>query len=237
MLARARLLAVVSLLLLPACGGATSDDPASSDASAADAGATDASGTDAKADAPSADAPSADAPAADAPSSDAPKPDGGGGFGACTGPGQCVLALKECCAPCGAPTLATYTPIQESSRDAHRKSVCPDPAAVPCPKCPTFIDKGLMSFCVAGACAPIDIRTHPFSACKSDADCTLRASECCECGGDVDQPIALARSSVAAYVNEVCKVGTACADCAPSYPADKKAVCDPTLKHCVVAGP
>lgn len=167
--------------------------------------------------------------AADGTPADAPP----GDLAACTGPGECVLSMNGCCGPCGFPTLADFTPVNEKNLAAFRKSTCPSPETVDCPGCPTLIDKSLMSFCQAGRCAPIDLRTHPFSACTTDADCVLRTSECCECGGDATNPITINQASRAAYEKEVCKPGTGCPECMPTYPAIRP-ICDATTRHCVI---
>ncbi len=158
------------------------------------------------------------------------------GFSGCTAAGQCSLALNGCCAPCGTPKLTDYTPIESKLAEAFRKKVCPDPSAVPCPRCATSVDKSLMAWCIGGACTAIDVRKDAVAECAVDGDCALRTSECCECGGDTANPIAIAVKKLSAYTDKVCAPGTPCADCAPTYPSSLKAVCDPTTKHCVVKG-
>ncbi|MBI2391668.1 MAG: hypothetical protein HYV09_18915 [Deltaproteobacteria bacterium] len=201
------LLALAVALL--ACGGKTASDASDASVDASVDGAADV--------------------AVDGPHLDAPP----GDLAACTGPGQCVLSMNGCCGPCGFPSLADFTAVNEKNVAAFRKMTCPNPELVDCPGCPTSIDKSLMSFCQAGKCAPIDLRTHPLSACTTDADCVLRTSECCECGGDAANPITINQASRAGYEKEVCKPGTGCPECMPSYPAIKP-ICDATTKHCVI---
>jgi hypothetical protein len=152
-------------------------------------------------------------------------------FFSCAGPGECVLGYATCCGPCGIPKLSDYVSVNRSKAEDWAKKNCATP--VPCPDCVVFDDKAFVAVCQAGKCGAIDVRTDPVTECATDTDCVLRTAECCECGGDVEHPIALAKKSVTAYTALVCKPGTGCPECAPSYPATYKAVCDPATKHCV----
>lgn len=149
----------------------------------------------------------------------------------CATAGECVLGYATCCGPCGVPKLTDYVSVNRARAEDWARKNCATP--VPCPDCVVFDDKAFVAVCQAGKCAAIDVRTAPVTECAADADCVLRTAECCECGGDVDHPIAIAKKSLGAYAALVCKPDAACAECAPTYPATYKAVCDPTTKHCV----
>ena len=70
------------------------------------------------------------------------------------------------------------------------------------------------------------MRTLELSACSSDADCRLRVTSCCECGGDTNPDALIAiRSDVEAdYMALVCDA-TDCDLCAPVYPDSMEAFC------------
>jgi hypothetical protein len=153
----------------------------------------------------------------------------------CSEPSDCTLALNDCCAPCGRPELVNFDAILQSEVDAHRAAVCPDPAAEPCPRCPTALNADVGATCGMGRCAGFDVRTMPLSACTTDADCRLRVRECCECGGTLDPwaLIAIRADAEPAYADLVCDSDTACAGCAPVYPDAAQAYCA-TDGHCAV---
>lgn len=165
----------------------------------------------------------------------------------CTGPGQCALVPVTCCGTCSVPALADYTAVHERKTAEHFARVCgPEPVA--CPGCaPMKLDDSLQAWCrfpsggggggrPAGTCTAIDVREEPVSACATDADCVLRHSPCCEpCDEVREDLVALTPSSIEAYRRAVCVGDEACPRCASRYPADARAMCNPTTKHCEVA--
>jgi hypothetical protein len=151
---------------------------------------------------------------------------------ACTGPGQCELALKGCCAPCGAPAVTDMDGVHREHVDDHRQAVCPEP--MPCPKCATGFEPNLAAFCENKACAALDVREHSISNCEGDADCQLRYAGCCEaCGGAPEALIALNKTELQTYAQQVCAPDQDCPACAPIYPEGYAAVCN-AKKHCEV---
>jgi hypothetical protein len=226
-----RMLLVPVLVTLCGCGGKSFDvDQGSSDTGAIDA-STDAvtdTATDSSTDVASDTSPDVHDVRDDIL---AEAPDTGPTFGACGGPGSCVLESNGCCPKCGTPVLSDYTPVDRTESDAFRKFTCIDPAPT-CPKCASFRDPNLWAFCKAKKCVGIDVRTDPVSACSTDADCKLRYSGCCECDGA--GLIALASSKVSEYVAQVCDPKAVCDAYLPAYPIDKTAKCDLATKHCVV---
>jgi hypothetical protein len=162
---------------------------------------------------------------------------GGPSFAACSEPGTCALALKGCCAPCGAPTLDNFDAIFEGSVDAHRAAVCPDPAAEPCPKCPTVIDSTLFAYCDldAGACKGARLDDTRFSECTKPSDCVLRLGlECCECGSTGDW-VAVANAKLGELQQVLCTVDEACAKCQPQPPPEYSATCNAGRCEVVIA--
>ncbi len=159
-------------------------------------------------------------------------PPGTPSFQSCTGPGQCTLSFKGCCAPCGAPTLDDVQGVNREHTDEFFKFTCPEP--VPCPKCALGLEPNLAAFCENKACKALDVRTDPVSACATDADCQLRYAGCCEgCGGGVEGLIALSTNELQTYTQQVCAPDTACPACAPQYPEGFAALCGAD-KHCAV---
>lgn len=144
-------------------------------------------------------------------------------LGACTASEQCVLARNTCCGTCGLPTLADFDAINGSQRTAHAEDVCPEPT--PCPPCISMPNPNLGASCRAGACEGYDLSTLPLTECAVDSDCRLRTPDCCECGGDVFNPIAIRSGSEGDYLNLVCAIDAACDACMPTYPADQGAAC------------
>lgn len=156
--------------------------------------------------------------------------DTGVDYFSCVAAGDCVLGFNTCCGPCGIPKLTDYTAVNKAKAEAWAKKACATP--IPCPDCVVWDERSLMAFCTAGKCTAVDVRTDPVSECATDADCVLRTAECCECGGDVAHPIAIARKSLSAYAGKVCPPDTGCTECAPVYPSTFRPACDAT-KHCV----
>jgi hypothetical protein len=154
-------------------------------------------------------------------------------YSACSAPGTCILAAKNCCGVCGEPRLTDVNAVNEARVAEYTKAVCPVPR--PCPDCPSAIQPNLQAFCRSGRCTAVDIRTDALSTCATDGDCMLRYEACCECGASGDfSIIALNATKAGDYARERCKTTTSCAECAPAYPATLKAVCDAVTKHCVV---
>lgn len=169
----------------------------------------------------------------DAPSTDAPPSEttDAGGFGACTGPGQCTVVPQSCCGSCGAATSTDMIGVATDRASAYRSFVC---EGAGCPTCYREQDPFLQAFCKAGACTAVDLHESPLTDCTADSDCRLRYAPCCEpCGAPTSPLIALPVSQLSAYRALVCAPDTACPKCATSYPPSAKAVCN--KGHCDVS--
>ena len=163
---------------------------------------------------------------------------GGPSFAACSEPGTCALALQGCCAPCGAPTLSDFDAIFEGSVEAHRAAVCPDPAAEPCPKCPTGLDPTLFAYCdlEVGSCKGARLGDTRFAECSQASDCVLRLGlECCECGSSGDW-VAVAGAKLGELQGVLCSPSDACAECQPQPPPEYSATCNAGRCEVVIAG-
>ena len=194
---------------------------------------------------------SPDAPGADA-SPDGSRRDGGrdatqdamgdgsvdGGVAVhCREPSECVLAISDCCGPCGRPSLADYDAIHVSEQEAHRMMVCTDPDPI-CPGCAAMPNPNLGATCArdTGRCEGFDLERHDVSVCRRDDDCIVRVPDCCACGADTSpyRLVALNRTKVGDFTAMVCDSTAVCAACEPTYPANVEAYCDDASGRCRV---
>jgi len=209
--------AAVSLLaaLFVACGGATAL-PIGGDAGAP--------GDDASV----ADGSSGDASAGDA--SLAP-------LEACEGPGTCILGAAGCCGlTCGYSSVAELVAIEWQRASALQAATCSG-GQPPCPGCDQALDPNWQAFCRGNVCQGIDVRMDSVSTCAQDSDCAIRAATCCEpcTAPSASEVVAIAKSAFGEFASQVClPTEGACPRCAPMYPANLKATCDPTTRHCRV---
>lgn len=153
---------------------------------------------------------------------------------ACTDQGQCALVANGCCDGCGAPMLSELDAVRVGREAAHFAEVCADPSPI-CPDCPTSDVPELVATCESGQCAGVDIRLAAITACTLDVDCRVRTTSCCECGGAA-RYITIAGSAEADYSALVCPAGSACPECAPSYPAELVPRCGAD-GHCTLTPP
>jgi hypothetical protein len=102
-----------------------------------------------------------------------------------------------------------------------------------CPACAGVPDPTLIGACIDGFCEVIDLLEHEVTACSSAADCRVRTSLCCECGGDSDPAlfIAINPSSPTRYETLACNVDSVCAACLPQY---APTTIDCVAEHCQV---
>lgn len=151
----------------------------------------------------------------------------------CDLPSDCTLVASSCCGGCGAPALADVDGVNRALLDDHFRDVCPQP--LPCPLCPSATNPELVATCSLGRCQALDVGGLALSACTADADCRLRTTGCCECGGSTApwDLIAIAVGGEAAYQHLVCDPGAACAACQPVYPDTVLAYCAGD-GHCAV---
>lgn len=154
-------------------------------------------------------------------------------WAACDVTSECVLSGNSCCGVCGAPSLANVDGVNRARSDEHFRDVCPMP--IPCPTCPSALNPDLQVTCASSRCAPFDVRLSDVSLCTSDADCRLRVTQCCECGGDTSPFALIAVSSEPGYSTLVCDPMIGCPECAPTYPDTVRAVCAAD-GHCAVEG-
>ncbi len=143
----------------------------------------------------------------------------------CGDPSDCVLSTPNCCL-CGMPELTDYEAINSSFTQecGCSGSLC---------QCAMAMNPNLAATCNAGTCEGFDVRQSSYSACTADTDCSLRFGlECCEaCQGGEFNLVAV--NNQGGLSQAVCGSDpVACPDCAPQYPANKKAAC--VANHCQV---
>jgi hypothetical protein len=155
-------------------------------------------------------------------------------WSACEVTSDCVLAAAGCCDACGRPALADVDAVNRGRVAEHFAAVCPAP--VPCPECASIVNPDLHATCSIDGCVAVDIRALGPTTCTVDADCRLRTTGCCECGGSTE-PWALTAIAITgepAYRDLACDPDQTCPRCAPIYPESVRAICAPD-GHCAVA--
>jgi len=154
-------------------------------------------------------------------------------FAACTGPGQCVLAITNCCGPCGTPEIGDYAAVNQAQLGGYQKFVCPE--ETPCPACAAELNPHLFAYCDAGQCVAADARTHAVSACTSSDDCYLRVgTDCCESCGPISVSQLTAVTNAMPQIEAlVCAPDTGCAECGSQLPPEALTLCG-VSGHCEV---
>lgn len=158
--------------------------------------------------------------------------DGGGsggtsGLTACKLNSDCIVVPKSCCGSCGGATRQDALAVNQSKASEYRAGVC---QGMGCPACYMPTDPTLIATCNAGTCEVVDLLQHPSTACADVAECRVRTTACCECGGPTDDEHLIAISTDASYSALVCD-GQGCPECAPQYPP-KTLACE--SGHCVI---
>lgn len=163
--------------------------------------------------------------------------DGGGdpSLFTCSGPEECVVIPRSCCGSCGAATREDAIAVRADRAADWSAMACDsgdDPIA--CPGCFMEQDPTLLAGCEEGRCVVVDLHEHPSAQCTVDAECVLRARECCECGADTSYTGLVAINSIgrSAFEEVVCNTDTGCPECAPVYPEDATPAC--ASGHCEV---
>jgi hypothetical protein len=162
----------------------------------------------------------------------APGDTGGIDWGACALTSECTLARDMCCGGCPFDAIENLDGVNVAYATEHMAEVCPDPTMVGCEPCGVRVDPlsipGHFSPCRAGRCTPVDIAAEPITECTIDADCRVRARDCCECGADVSDAnlVAIRVDAGAAFAELACDADASCDLCAPVYPEEVQAVCD-----------
>jgi hypothetical protein len=166
-------------------------------------------------------------------------------WGACDGPGQCVLLPAGCCGTMCEPTpLSQFVGVNAKYIGEYGKRCelvdCAPPACpVPPPGGPANVPF-YTAVCQAGRCTAVDIRQNQLTACTDSTQCFLRwGAECCQiCGGGPASYGIVAFSKQADIQGTLCGSMFACDACAPpEFPDDVTAVCNQT-GHCdVLYGP
>lgn len=140
----------------------------------------------------------------------------------CTHPTDCVLRPASCCGDCGAYARGDVVSLLQEQLSEYQDTVCPQGAA--CPPCYTKPDPALLPDCDAsGMCTTLDLYdpdqgyVSEYTACERDEDCTIRTTECCECGASLERLVAIRVDKRADFYNLVCPPGTGCPECAPDY--------------------
>jgi hypothetical protein len=145
---------------------------------------------------------------------------GGASYSDCTRSSECVVVPASCCGSCGAAARGDAIGLNRDRVAAYSSSVCGGDG---CPACYQAPDPTLVAPCRAGTCAVVDLREHSSTECTADAECHVRTSSCCECGGDMNALVAV--SDASAYGALVCDPDQACGECAPIYPPEVTARC------------
>jgi hypothetical protein len=140
---------------------------------------------------------------------------------------DCMLADNSCCGVCSQPELGDVDAINRNESGDHYAAVC-DELDPLCPGCPSLPNPWLGATCDVDVCTAFDLRESDLVTCTADADCRLRATSCCECGGDTgrDALIALAGDEFPSYLALVCDPETDCLACEPTYPDTVEAFCN-----------
>ena len=144
----------------------------------------------------------------------------------CMRSADCVLLAEGCC-PCEPTNSGQLIAVNPS----YQASVPPSCGPVACEPCPSIDELAatrqyFTAGCTDGQCSVVDIRETDATACRTDADCRLRAgAECCEaCDGS-----GLVAVNGATFFDALgCSAdgeGPICPRCAPTYPAGYAAVC------------
>lgn len=141
----------------------------------------------------------------------------GGAWGACTMTSECVVRPQSCCGACGAAIRGDAIAIRVDEQTAYAQTYCSDAS---CPECFTPQDPTLLATCLAGRCSVADLLALPLTECRSNQDCKLRTTSCCECGGviDTDSIIAIRIDAEADYVRLVCDPVQFCPSCVTPLP-------------------
>ena len=152
---------------------------------------------------------------------------------ACDFPSDCVVTANTCCGECGEPTLAGSTAVNQASLSDYRDLLCADNPV--CPRCAVMPNPELVATCEANECRAVDIGMEAMTQCSSDAECVIRTTDCCECGGATDPGslIAIRADAEGAYTSLICDPGFGCPECLPVYPDDAVATCN--AGRCTVA--
>ncbi|HEY4159488.1 MAG TPA: BPTI/Kunitz-type proteinase inhibitor domain-containing protein [Polyangiaceae bacterium] len=143
-------------------------------------------------------------------------------FGTCAIDGDCTLLTQACaCEPLDELSLV---PVNVTHSAEYTVKYLGNSSCGSCPAVSVTAQTSqyFLPVCRTGACAVLDARTTPLTACQSDADCTVRAGlGCCESCG--------ASHYVAVNVSaDFCLGGAgaeACAACAPTSPSLLYAMC------------
>jgi hypothetical protein len=141
---------------------------------------------------------------------------------------DCGVSSESCCGQCGAYTSQDVIAIRRDSLSSYVDTRCG--TSFGCPACAAAVLSSITAVCRAGRCAVADLSQDPMTACTRDDECRVRSKDCCECGGNLYDLVAIATSAASSYVELVCEEGWGCDACLPSY--DKTARCDGG--HCVV---
>ncbi|MFW5921170.1 MAG: hypothetical protein ACOCUS_04965 [Polyangiales bacterium] len=198
--------AVLALLFALASAGCGSSHGPGDGGGGRDGGGTDGGGTDAGHDGGGIDA--------------------GDGVRACEVPSDCIVVPESCCGSCGAATRGDAIALAADRADDYRTSVC---EGMGCPACFMQQDPTLLATCNAGVCEVVDLHEHPSAACDSDDECRVRTRDCCECGGDTSRAglVAIRADGEGDFTSVVCDPMIGCPECAPVYPEEASAVCNP----------
>jgi hypothetical protein len=151
---------------------------------------------------------------------------------------ECRLAQLTCCESCFDLRAEDVVSIARDERMRFFDEVA-CPGGMDCiRRCEPATNASLIAMCSASTCAVVDIENDPrLAGCTTDADCSVRVPDCCECGASVERSnlIALNATGMAEIASIACDPDSTCATCAPVYPSDVEAVCHSDLGLCRLA--
>ncbi|GMV17290.1 MAG: hypothetical protein HS104_23845 [Polyangiaceae bacterium] len=149
------------------------------------------------------------------------------GLTACSKNADCIVIPKSCCGSCSGATRGDALAVNQAKAGEYRNGVCEGKG---CPACYMPTDPTLVATCSSGSCELVDLLEHASTACADVAECRVRTTACCECGGPTDDEHLIAVSAESQFSALVCD-DQACPECAPQYP-DKTLACQGG--HCVI---
>ena len=125
----------------------------------------------------------------------------------------------QCCGPC-VRTVDNSTSVRGDRLGDYfdEGSACAEIDCAGCPP-PEPTDSRIVATCSASTCEAVSIRPSALTVCTDDADCRIRALECCECGADINAyHLAAVRVDADADISALlCDDEAACDFCAPDY--------------------
>jgi hypothetical protein len=142
---------------------------------------------------------------------------------ACTTSDDCLITLKDCCAPCDMNVAGDYVALNRAAVAEYDAAKCATDAT--CPPCVSLGTQSVVATCNAGRCEVVDLANDPITSCSTADDCLIVTRECCECGADVQSLAVINRNARTDFAAVVCGPDTGCDGCLPTLPDWQAPVC------------